>query len=158
MARNSIIEYEVFEIKSFSQQVSTSPNLDPLLRISMQLGHTFPHQVDKKKREEVPSNSFSRGGIEAMIFSRRLALLLKRLFIPHLTCIPITLIVLYIFTNKQFTWNVSDIFQGYWCMCLSQLILSLIIAYPYLTRCVIHNGPTINLILTIDIVWQIGHS
>jgi hypothetical protein len=40
-----------------------------------------------------------------------LALLLKRLFIPHLTCIPITLIFLYIFTNKQFAWNVSHIFQ-----------------------------------------------
>jgi hypothetical protein len=55
----------------------------------MQLGHTFPHPVDKKKREEVPSNSFSRGGIEAMIFSRRLALLLKRLFLAPETCIPL---------------------------------------------------------------------
>jgi hypothetical protein len=89
MVRNSIIEYEVFEFKSFSQQVSTSPNLDPLVRISIQLGHTFPHQVDKKKREEVLSSSFRRGGIEAMIFSRRLALLLKRLYIPHGTCIPL---------------------------------------------------------------------
>jgi hypothetical protein len=65
----------------------------------------------------------------------------------------ITLIILYIFTNKQFAWNVSDSFQDYWCMCLSHLILSLTISYPYLTRCVIHNGPAINLILTIDIVW-----
>jgi hypothetical protein len=40
----------------------------------MQLGHTFPHQVDKKKREEVQSSSLRRRGIEAMIFSRRLAL------------------------------------------------------------------------------------
>jgi len=54
----------------------------------MQLGHTFPDQVDKKKREEVLTSSFRRGGIEAMIFSRMLAPLLKRLFIPHGTWIP----------------------------------------------------------------------
>jgi hypothetical protein len=89
MFRNSVIEYEVFQFNSFFQQVSTSPNLGPLVRISMQLGHTFPDQVDKKKREEVLTSSFRRGGIEAMIFSRRLAPLLKRLFIPHGTCIPL---------------------------------------------------------------------
>jgi hypothetical protein len=62
MVSNSIIEYDIFEFKSFSQQVSTSPNLEPLVRISTQLGDTFPHWVDKKKREEVPSSSFRRGG------------------------------------------------------------------------------------------------
>jgi hypothetical protein len=56
----------------------------------MQLGHTFPHQVDKKKREEIQSSSFRRRVIEAVIFSR-LALLLKRLFIPHGTCISLQL-------------------------------------------------------------------
>ncbi len=42
----------------------------------------------------------------------------------------ITLIILYIFTSKQFAWNVFHIFQDYWCVCLSHLILSLIISYP----------------------------
>jgi hypothetical protein len=66
----------------------------------MQLGHTFPHQVDKKKREEVQSSSFRRRGIEAMIFSRRLAPLLETVYPPW--NMYITLIILYIFTNKQF--------------------------------------------------------
>jgi hypothetical protein len=48
----------------------------------MQLDHTFPHQVDKKKREEVQSSSFRRRGIEAMIFSRRLAPLLETVYPP----------------------------------------------------------------------------
>jgi hypothetical protein len=66
----------------------------------MQLGHTFPHQVDKKKREEVQSSSFRRRGIEAMIFSRRLGPLLETVYPPW--NMYITLIILYIFTNKQF--------------------------------------------------------
>jgi hypothetical protein len=67
----------------------TSPNKAIGTTFFMQLGHTFRHQVNQKKREEVQSSSFRRRGIEAMIFSRRLAPLLKRLFITHGTCIPI---------------------------------------------------------------------
>jgi hypothetical protein len=64
-----------------------------------------------------------------------------------------TLILLYISPTS----NLHEMFPifsktAYWCMCPSHLILSLISSYPYLTRCVIHNGPAINLILTIDIV------
>jgi hypothetical protein len=134
MVSNSIIEYEVFEFKSFPP---TSIYISKFRSPSKDLYATWSHLPSptwqkEKRGSPVKLSSFTSAGIEAMIFSRRLALLLQRLFIPHLTCIPITWILSYIFTNKQFTWNVSDLFQDYWCMCLGHLILSLIISYPYL--------------------------
>jgi hypothetical protein len=111
MVRNSIIEYDIFEFKSFSQQVSTSPNLEPLVRISMQLGDTFPHWVDKEKREEVPSSSFRRGGGNwGHDFILNVCPITQETVYPPFN-MHTTLILLYIFTNEQFAWNVSHIFQ-----------------------------------------------
>jgi hypothetical protein len=110
MVRNSIIEYEVFEFKSFSQQVSTSPNLDPLLRISMQLGHAFPSPSWQKEKRGSPIKFFQEGGNWGHDFLQKVGPIMQETVYPPWNMYT-TLIFLYIFTNKQFAWNVSHIFR-----------------------------------------------
>jgi hypothetical protein len=146
----SIIEYEVFEFNPFSQQVSTSPNLDPLVSISMQLGHTFSHWVWQKEKER---KSFHEGGNWGHGFLQKVGPITQETVYPPFNMHTYHLNFVIYLHQQAIYMKCVWYFQDYWCICLSHLILSLIISYPYLTRCVMHNGPTINLTLTINIVW-----
>ncbi len=71
----------------------------------MQLGHTFPHQIDKKKRGEVPVKFLQEEGNWSHDFLKKVGPITQETVYPPSNMYT-TLIFLYNFTKKQFTRNV----------------------------------------------------